>query len=364
MKHLNKIILSLLAIVFLALIFSGCESQYMTAGKVYLQQKPPNYDAAITQFKKAVEAEPNNADTYIWLGKAYAGKKSFEEACKWTEKGLSHNPKKLDELKRDMTFNYWAVFYNAGLRFLKNKEFEHAIKRLSRSLDFDNKNTLSMNMLAYCYIKLKRDSDAENTYKKAIKLVPDDINTYINLANFYKIHSKSDDTETTLKKAQKIIENPDWLKIKDQEVIKKRKKASAEVYIELGSVLLNKKKFDEAEKILAKAISLSPDDKDVNFNYGLALLEMKKYDNAIKIFQKVTKLDSLDEEGYFNLGFSYLKAKKYTEAIQAFSKAIELKPDYCEAYLDRAFAERELGNTSAAYKDAKLGTNCQKSQKK
>ena len=145
-KKFNKV--AFLFSFTLALVLFGCQSQYMTAGKVYLGQKPPNYVAAIKQFKMATEAEPNNPETFVWLGKAYAGKKQYEEACKQTEKAIKVDAKELDALKKDTKFNYWAIFYNGGLKHVQNKEFEQGVKRLKRSLDFDAKNGLG-NELPY-----------------------------------------------------------------------------------------------------------------------------------------------------------------------------------------------------------------------
>lgn len=356
MKHFNNFLLVLLS--FILLFFLGCQSQYITAGKIYIDQE--NYDAAIDQFKKAVEAEPQNPETYIWLGKAYAYRKLYEEACKQTEKGISLDPKKIDALKKDISFNYWAVFFNAGMKHVDNKEFDLALKRIERSLDFEPKSAQSLNYLAYCFIKLKRDDDAEKTYKKTIELVPDNVDTYVNLASFYRISEKKEEEEAILKKARKIVENPDWLKVENEDILKQRKKEASMVYIELGNVLLRHEKPEEAEKVLKKAMELSPEDKDVNFNYGVALYELNKYMDAVIPFKKVVLLDSLDKEGYYYLGAAYLKAEKYNDAIEACTKLLEIDPEYCEAYINRAYAQRELGNTDAAYEDAEIGIECQK----
>ncbi len=332
----------------------------MTAGKVYYGQSPPNYDAAIEQFKLAVQAEPQNPETYLWLGKAYAGKKQYEEACKQTEKAISVDPKTIDKLKNDNLFNYWAIFYNGALKHMQNKEYELAAKRSERSLDFDGKNTQSLNLLAYCFEKLEKNDEAEKTYRKALELVPGDMDAYINLSNFYFTREKTSESAKILKKSLKIIEDPNWLKAENVELAKKRKEEATKIYVDLGRILLKDGKAKESEAILAKAIELNPDDRDVNFSYGLALLNQDKFVDAIRVFKKVVAPGDTDAEGEYYLGFSYLKAEKYGEAIGAFTKSLEIDPDFCDSYINRAYAERELGNTSAAYQDAKMGLECQK----
>ncbi len=349
----TAIIAFLLLLLFLTL---GCQSQYMTAGKIYVEQN--NYDAAIEQFKLAVQAEPNNAEAYIWLGKAYAYRKKYEEACKKTERALSIDPKILDQLKKDISFNYWAIFYNAGMKNVENKAYEDAIKKIKRSLDIEPKNISSFNLLAFCYMRLDRDEEALKTYEKAIELVPDNVDTYLNFASYFRKKEELEKEYEVLVKAKNVVENPDWLKGKDEDEIKQRKKTAASVYIDLGNNLLKQDKSLEAEVALKKAMEMNPDDKDVNFNYGLALLKLDKYSEAMKPFKRVVELDSLDEVGYYYLGFVYLKTENYADAVGAFTKAITLDSDYCEAYLSRAFAFRELGDKNAAYDDAKKGTEC------
>ena len=72
----------------------------------------------------------------------------------------------------------------------------------------------------------------------------------------------------------------------------------------------------------------------------------------------------MDIEGYYYLGAAYLKAEKYNDVIETCTKLLEIDPEYCEAYINRAYAQRELGNTDAAYNDAKLGTECQERREK
>ncbi|MCK4232820.1 tetratricopeptide repeat protein [candidate division WOR-3 bacterium] len=356
MKQLNKYLL--VGMSFLLLFLLGCQSQYITAGKIYIEQD--NYDEAIKQFKLAVEAEPQNPETHFWLGKAYAYKKQYEEACKNTEKAFSLDPKMIENAKKDQRFNYSIIFYMAGRKHVENKEYDLAVKRIKRSIDLDPKNSASMNLLGFCYIKLEKEDEAEGIYKTAIELVPDNIDTYINFSDFYRMKEKYKEEEGVLRKAKKIIEDPAWFKGADEKVIKNRKKQAAEVYVAFGNNLLKQEKSEEAVKVLTKAIELVPDDKDVNFNYGVALFDLKKYADAIIAFKKVVLLDSSDAEGFNYLGASYIKVEKYNEAIEAFTKVIEIDPENCDAYINRAFAYRELGDTESAYNDAKIGTECKK----
>ncbi len=348
----NKFVLILISLaVFLTM---GCHSRYY-----YVDTLPPqnyilpDYDAEIKSLNKKIEADPNNPENYILLGKAYAYKKQYEEACKQTEKALSLAPEKLDELKNDVSIHYWAVFFNAGLKNFENKYFNLAIERLQRSLDFEPKSAISMNLLARCYEKLKRDDEAEKTYKQAIELDLDYIDTYINLAQFYKNKAQIEEAEKILREAEEIVENPQWLQPENEYIIEQRKKAKIKIYSELGKLLLEK--AGETEKVLSRMVGLSPED---------ILPILQKYTDAIHALKKVVSLDSLDKDAHFYLGLSYLKTEKYNEAIEAFTKVIEIDPEYCEAYLSRGYVHWKLGNKAAANQDGILGTECEKRQAK
>ena len=52
-------------------------------------------------------------------------------------------------------------------------------------------------------------------------------------------------------------------------------------------------------------------------------------------------------------GYAYLRLQKFANAAVDFSDAIRLRPDYANAYQNRAIAERRLGDEKAAATDAR-----------
>ncbi len=221
-----------------SVVLAGCQSGYMVAGKTTTIPFPTlNYDTGIDSLKKVLRANSTNPDAHIALGKLYAAKSSYNKACRQTENALNLLPEKLEELRNDSEFNYWAIFYNAGLAAFGEQHFYLTIKRIKRSLDFDSKSGISFNLLALCYEKLGKDDDAEKTYKKAVKLVPDNIDAYINLANFYKTRNKFEKAIKILTDAQKIVDDSLWLSCKHPYKLEERKKIKSRVHLELGKMM-------------------------------------------------------------------------------------------------------------------------------
>ncbi|OBQ02893.1 MAG: hypothetical protein AN482_20390 [Anabaena sp. LE011-02] len=124
-------------------------------------------------------------------------------------------------------------------------------------------------------------------------------------------------------------------------------------YNNLGIVLRNQKKLDEAIIAYKKAIELDPKDATAYNNFGNALSDQKKLDEAVAAYQKAIELDpksakaynnlgvSLSDQKkleqaiaayYNNLGVSLSDQKKLEQAIAAYQKAIELDPKNAIAY--------------------------------
>jgi tetratricopeptide (TPR) repeat protein len=78
-------------------------------------------------------------------------------------------------------------------------------------------------------------------------------------------------------------------------------------------------------------------------NLGTALLEQKRYDEAIVHHQRAVTLRPNYAAGYNNLGAALRAAGRLDEAIANYRKAIELKPDFASASYNLANALLEQG---------------------
>jgi tetratricopeptide (TPR) repeat protein len=129
----------------------------------------------------------------------------------------------------------------------------------------------------------------------------------------------------------------------------------------LGTVLFNQGKPDEAIVHLTETLRLQPSYTEAHYNLGLALERTGKHaeaiaqferalqlrptlakahnniaiilagegrtDEAIQHLREAIRIDPLAEKAYFNLGNILLQAGRGTEAVEAFEHALRLKPD-------------------------------------
>lgn len=178
----------------------------------------------------------------------------------------------------------------------------------------------------------KKNKDFKSLYAKkmAVKLIPNDIEALINLANIlYKLKNYKD-AETNIKKVLKL--NPNF----------------AIAYCNLGNILQKLEKFKDAEKNYLKAINLKPDLTDAYYNLACNLEKMNRYSDALKNYKKAVKLNSKFAECYNNIGNVLLKLNKYKQAKNSYQKAINLEPKNPEFLNNQGSVMRLLKEHSKA----------------
>ena len=109
---------------------------------------------------------------------------------------------------------------------------------------------------------------------------------------------------------------------------------NAKAYYKLCYVLDDQNKLDDAVAACRKSIALNSD-AQTYFFLGYVLRRQGKPEEAIAAYRQAIELDPKDAAPYKGLGNALSDQKKLDEAIAAYRKAIELDPKYAAAYKDR-----------------------------
>ena len=126
---------------------------------------------------------------------------------------------------------------------------------------------------------------------------------------------------------------------------------SAEPHYNLGNVLRDLSRIEEAIVSYNKAISLNPYYINAYFNRGIALQDLGRFDEAVISYEDVIKINGNLAEVYNNRGNALKALNRIKEAIESFDKAVLLNPKYAEAYNNRGAAYKELGCLQEALAD-------------
>ncbi|MEM6470984.1 MAG: tetratricopeptide repeat protein [Planctomycetota bacterium] len=90
--------------------------------------------------------------------------------------------------------------------------------------------------------------------------------------------------------------------------------------------------FEEAESLYREAIALNPDLAVLHFDLGNVLFELGKSDEAIGCFEKATRLDPEFASAWHNLGSVHAHQARWRESERALRQSLRLNPDYVDTH--------------------------------
>jgi predicted O-linked N-acetylglucosamine transferase (SPINDLY family) len=106
--------------------------------------------------------------------------------------------------------------------------------------------------------------------------------------------------------------------------------------------LIKKKDFEKSSLVIEQLVKKFPNDFFLENLYGTLLLNTKKYDEAENYFRLSIKNNKKFSSSYFNLGLLLYENKQYKEAINNFLLAINLDKEHYQATLYLALSYENL----------------------
>jgi len=106
--------------------------------------------------------------------------------------------------------------------------------------------------------------------------------------------------------------------------------------------------LDEAISEHKKALSIDPNDAVAHQNLGSVYGKKQMFDESISEFKKAIVLKPNYTLAHFNLGIAYSKKGMHDEAITAYKKALEIAPNFAEAHHSLGVAYSKKGDLNAA----------------
>lgn len=125
------------------------------------------------------------------------------------------------------------------------------------------------------------------------------------------------------------------------------KKDSPDPYVDAALLMIDLKKFGEAERLARKGQSLA-DGPMFSYILGKIFLMNKNYARAKELFEKANSLDPEFPASYNDLGITLLFMKKYSQANTSFSIANELSGDSADILNNLGYSYEKLGNYTKA----------------
>lgn len=185
--------------------------------------------------------------------------------------------------------NYADIRYKAALAYEARGDYEKAIEHLQHALRINPNYVQARIKLGEIYTVLGRFQEALVEFKTALAIRPK--YTYADVHNnIGYIYERLGDIKQAKRYYKRAISlNPRFGK----------------AYYNLGNVLLDQKKYDEAIAMYRKAIESGFNTPEVHNNLGLALMRIGDHEGAEKEFLEAIKLDPRIIHAYINLAELY-----------------------------------------------------------
>jgi tetratricopeptide (TPR) repeat protein len=233
----------------------------------------------------------------------------------WYKKGI--------ELKdKDDYQNALAAFknYQAGWCCNELERFEEAVDYLKKYNPTSNEHKRDKcNELGFSYLKLKNSKDAIEQYNQTLSLFPDN---GIALRGLGTVYSEIDEDHD-----QAISYFEKGLKVDEEN--------SRPIYYKLGWLYNEQERYDDAIRILLKAIEYDSEDSGYREELGFAYYMKDEYEFAIIQLNKALSLDENSNLAYYYKGLCLVATNKKGEAMSMYYKLKEMDSDEAHELLGK-----------------------------
>jgi cytochrome c-type biogenesis protein CcmH/NrfG len=115
--------------------------------------------------------------------------------------------------------------------------------------------------------------------------------------------------------------------LKALESLAAREKTNAQVRVELGNLLMDHSRFEEAARFYREALVLKPDQPDVRVDLGACLVNAGKAGEGLLEFEKVLQKDPTHKKALFNKGIALMETGRPQEAVAVWEGLLKRFPD-------------------------------------
>jgi tetratricopeptide (TPR) repeat protein len=243
--------------------------------------------------------------------------------------------------------------YQEGRDFHQMGNFSAAERAYKKAIKINPDFVEAYNDLANAYLDSGRFNKAFNEYQKALKLIPNHPKLLNNIGNALLLQgeyekalpwfNKAINQDTDYANAHSNSGDALWGLGKSVEAVAAYERALqlnpelADTHYNLGGLLTELGLLEDAAKCFNEALRINPADKNALQGLGRVRNEQGDLDQAVSAYQKAIALDPLNEEFYEELGKTLSDHGEIEKSVSAYRKAVEINPENAAAY--RALAK-------------------------
>lgn len=275
-------------------------SAYVTLGRIH--DTTGKNDLALSEFQRALELDPRNADALV--GEAH----SYEHAGRFADAEAAY--KKAIALRPD----YWDGYNMLGIFYEAQGRYDDAVAQFQHALQLTPDNATIYSNLGATYVDSgdsKNYPKAEAALKKSIDLSPS-YGAYANLGDLLLVQNRFGDAAAITEKALQMNDK-DFIVWSDL----------VEAYEGMKDESKMNAALDHELRLLDEAVQSRPRDATVQYRLGLAYAMKRENAKAISGAQAAFTLAPDDPYVLVNIGEIYERVGDRKHAIEYVEKSLQ-----------------------------------------
>ena len=256
-----------------------------------------NFQAAVEQFRSAIDWDSNLRGVNYNLGLAYYKTELYKEAIAPLELEIKNDPANL------------SAKHLLGMCYFVAEDYARAAELLSEVLQTKSNNVSLYYTLSLALLKQGKVSEASGIIQKMLVLNGDSPQVHILLG---QAHYAQNEDLRALEELRKASSMDSRLPMAHY--------YSGLIYIKMG-------KFDEAARELEAELAINPKDHQAKYHLAFVLLTGGQADRGMKLMREVIAARPDFADARFELGKALLARGDVKGAIENLEAAVKLGPD-------------------------------------
>jgi tetratricopeptide (TPR) repeat protein len=285
-------------------------------------------DRAITEYQKAIAADPGSLFLRVQLAELYWRVSRIEDAVNEVQAVLKDNPDDL-QAHRLLARIYFSSMGDSNSGSPTPAMLQKAITEFEAVHRLDPDDADSALMLGRLYKADNQPKKAEALFEKILSDNPESRNVLVNLTQLYFDQGNYGKIISLLEDVPDSRMDP------------------ALLYL-LGSSYAQTRNLSKAEEVFKKALDAEPDSEDIRRAYAEALMAQGKMEEARAQLQEMVKSDPQSPTSYVRLAQLDRQMGNFEDARKELEQARGLAPDNPEIPYQEAILEDTLGNEAKA----------------
>ena len=283
--------------------------------------KLDQWDEAVEAYRQVLKTQTDLVDVEEKLNQALHQqvKARLETALSYYRKAIENDPTDVESYQKALEIKPDDIQISMGLAkaWTIQGEIEKAFQIYQSIIIYASFSAEVYFNLSDILIQMQQLEEANEYKYKVLEFSDDCCSIYYNLV---VVFCSQENWELALKTYQKIDEKyPNFWE---------NNPTDYKIHHQLGDVLLEHFKFNQAVIAYQRSISLNPYFAWSYCNLGITLYELEHWEEAINNFYKAIELNPNLVDSYYYIGEVFYNLKNLDEAIKFYSKALEIDSNF------------------------------------